>query len=137
MTSKIGNGVRVLGLALVLASSGLAVAQESKIDIRSGEVLAVDGNLLTVRGPNGVRQFEIAEDFLFDIDGQKLTVRQLKPGMKLAAVITTTSTPVEMVETEYRTAEVVHVLGSTIVVKNLETGEYKQFTAKDLEGLRG
>jgi hypothetical protein len=123
-------------LAAVVALFALAapaVAQTTTYDMRSGEVIAVKGNNLIVRGPEGVKEFVIADDFTFDMDGKALTVHQLKPGMKLTALITTTTTPVDLTLTELRDAQVVHTIGNSIVVKNSEDGKYRRFTNEQMK----
>src|SRR5512136_208223 len=87
--------VATAGLALVAP----AMAQTTTIELRSGEILAVHGNVVTARGPMGVKQFVVPEDFRFDMDGKKLSVHELKPGMKVTAMITTTETPIEATTT--------------------------------------
>lgn len=120
--------------ALALAA-GAVFAQETTYDIKSGEVLQVNGNTLVVRGPNGVREFVVADDFRFDMDGKQLSVHELKPGMKLTALIKTTSTPIEMTMTEVRNAEVIHTIGNSLVVRNLDDGKYRKFTTDEIKDL--
>lgn len=124
-----------LGVALALVIAGVAAAQTTTYDLRSGEVLSVQGNNLVVRGPQGVREINVPEDFRFDLNGQQLSVHQLKPGMKLTALIKTTQTPVELTTTELRNAEVVHTIGNSIVVRNTDTGEYRRFTNDEMKDL--
>lgn len=121
--------------AALLLAAGAAFAQETTYDIRSGEVLQVSGNNLVVRGPNGVRQFTVADDFRFDMDGKQLSVHELKPGMKLTALIKTTSTPIELTMTEVRNAEVIHTIGNSLVVRNTEDGKYRKFTTDEIKDL--
>src|SRR5262249_36370795 len=130
-----GGSMRLSVFASALLLAGAATAQTTTYDIRSGEVLSVQGNNLVVRGPNGVREFNIPEDFRFDLDGKQLSVHELKPGMKLTALIRTTSAPVELTTTELRNAEVIQTNGNAIVTKNLETGQYKKFTSEDMKDL--
>lgn len=122
------------GLILLVATlAGTALAQSTTIEIRDGEILAVDGNVVTVRGSQGVKQYTVPDDFQFDIEGRKLGVRDLKPGMKYAAVITTTETPVEVTTTEVREAEVLYATNATVIVRNLATKEVKKFTTSELQ----
>ncbi len=127
------------GLLMVVivgwAVSAPTMAQLTTVELRSGEILAVDGNIVTARGPAGVRQFVVPEDFRFDMDGQKLSVHQLKPGMKVTAMVTTTETPIEVTTNEVRDAEVVYVSAGTIIVKDLKTNENRQFTTAQLRDL--
>ena len=61
-----------------------------------GTVVFVEGNRLVVKmasgGPQGT--FETPESRRFIIDGREMTVGELKPGTKLTATVTTTTTPV-------------------------------------------
>ena len=127
-TSRLG---RVIVLScLLLVATGTALAQET-FEIRNGRVLNVQGNVLTVDGPFGIRQILIPDDFRFDMDGRSLSIHDLEPGMPIAAVIHTKEKVVEMTKTEVREAEVVHTRGHTIVVRN-DKGEIKKFSASDM-----
>ena len=45
-------------------------------------MIAVDGNKLVVRLPEGTRELTVPDDFRFTVNGQPLSVQELKPGMK-------------------------------------------------------
>jgi len=117
---------------LVLVVASAVSAQTTTLEIKNAEVLAVRGNVLFVRGADGVQQHTIPEGFRFDMNGRQMSVRDLKPGMRLTAAIKTTSTPIEMTTTEIRTGEVLHTIGNSVVVRNSK-GEIKRFNAKDLK----
>jgi LPXTG-motif cell wall-anchored protein len=119
---------------LLFGVAGITAAQVVTTDIRSGEVLWAQGNTVVVRGPAGVRKFEVADDFRFNLDGKDVSVHELKPGMKFTAVLTTTTTPVQEYVTEVKEGEVIHTLGSTILVRTA-SGENKKFTADDLKNI--
>lgn len=119
-------------VVVVLAWAQPAGAQTTTVEFRNGEVLAVDGTIVTVRGPEGVKQFDVPPDFKFDIDGKQLTVRELKPGMKYTAMVTTRETPIDVTTTEVREAEVVYATAGTIVTRNLQTKEIRKFTTQEL-----
>lgn len=133
-TTRLIRFASVTGVALFLAA-GAAFAQQTTYDVRSGEVLAVSGNHLVVRGANGVREFVVADDFRFDMNGRQLSVHDLKPGMTLTAVIKTTETPVELRTTEVRNAEVIHTIGNSIIVRNTEDGIYRKFTTDQMRDM--
>jgi LPXTG-motif cell wall-anchored protein len=122
----------VLGACLVCLAVGIVAAQQQTIEIRNGTVLAVNGNRVVVRGPEGVKEFFVPDDFRFDMDGKSLSVHELKPGMPVMAKITTTQTPIEMTTTEVREAKVIHTIGSSFAVRTKD-GETKKFSAKDIE----
>lgn len=127
-----GKALRLIMIGLVACLlAGAAVAQETTIDIRQGEVLSVYGNTFVVRGPMGVFEITAADDFRFDMDGKQLSVHDLRPGMPITAVVKTVKKPVEVTATEVRSAEVLHTNGYTIVVRN-DKGEIKKFTAKEM-----
>jgi hypothetical protein len=113
---------------------GIAAAQSVTTDIREGVILWVEGNTIVVRGPEGVKKFEVDDSVKFNLDGKEVSVHELKPGTKFTAEITTTTTPVQEYATEVKQAEVIAVMGSTFVVK-LGNGEYKRFTADDLKSI--
>lgn len=125
----------LLAAAVGLALAGFSAAQTTTYDMRSGEVLAVDGNNLIVKGPDGVKQFVVDDAFRFDMDGKPVSVHDLKPGMKLTALITTTTTPVDLVATELRDAEVIHTIGNSVVVRNSEDGKYRRFTSEEMKAM--
>jgi LPXTG-motif cell wall-anchored protein len=122
----------VVGACLVCLAAGVAVAQQQLIEIRNGTVLAVNGNRLTVRGPEGVREFLVPDDFRFDMDGRSLSVHDLKPGMPIMATITTTQTPIQMTSTEVKEGTVIHSIGSAFAVR-MADGQTRKFSAKDIE----
>ena len=72
----------------------IAGAATVKTEELKGTVLQVEDNHLAVRMSTGeVRTFDVPESRRFVIDGKELTVQQIKPGTRLAATVTTTTTP--------------------------------------------
>ena len=98
----------------------MAQQTTTSAETKTFEVLAVDGNQLVVRLPEGTRELTVADDFRFNIDGQQLSVRQLKPGMKGTATITTRTTVTPVTVTEVKNGTVVVRSGSTIIVRTDE-----------------
>jgi hypothetical protein len=122
----------VLGCALVVGWAGAALAQATTThEVKNGLVLAVQGNTLVVRGPEGVRRFEVPEQFKFNMGGRELTVHELKPGMRLTSIVTTYSEPMQMTETKEVSAEVLHATPGTVVVRT-DSGEIKKYSVKEL-----
>ena len=106
--------------------------ETTSIEIRSGRVLAAQGNDLIVRGPEGVKRFTVADDFRFNMNGEMFSIHDLKPGMPIAAKITTIETPVTMTETSVVEGTVIHTISSALVVRTSD-GELRKFTTKELE----
>lgn len=66
--------------------------------IKNGEVIKVVGGTLVVRTEGKTKQVTVPKGFQFIVDGKKVGLDQLTPGMKLNAEIVTTS--VKTVETK-------------------------------------
>src|SRR5262249_44380539 len=104
--------------AALLFGVGIASAQEAQksttTETKKFTVLAVDGNVLDVRLPEGTREINVPDDFRFTVDGKQMSVHELKPGMSGTATITTTTTVTPVTVTEVRNGVVQRVMGSTI-----------------------
>jgi len=117
----------VMALAVVaLVSSGLAMAQ-STYEVKQGTVVHTYGNNLVVKMSDGtVREVDVQEGFMFDVDGTPTPVNKLKPGTVLTATIKTTQTPYDVQTTEIRKGKVVKRVGQTAIVRR-ENGEIVKF----------
>ena len=106
-------------VAVVAMSAGVAAAQTTTYEIKQGTVLHVDGNHLYVKMADGsVRDAEVPSDFLFDVDGKKVPISQLKKGTKLTQTIATTSTPNVVKTTEIKEGTVVQRIGQTLIFRD-------------------
>jgi hypothetical protein len=123
----------VLAAAVVCMTSSVSLAQQttSSAETKTFEVIAVEGNQLVVRLPEGTRELTVADDFRFTINGQQLSVRELRPGMKGTASITTRTTVTPVTVTEVKNGTVVRSVGSTIVVRTDEG--VRSFTQQDVD----
>ncbi len=93
-----------------------------------GTVLYVEGNNLVVKMSNGeIKTFNnVPDSRKAIIDGQEVGVRDLKPGTKLTATITTTSTPVTLRTTTVGSGKVFFVSGTNVIL-TLPNGENRQY----------
>jgi len=110
------------------SKKSIAGASSEKTEQLNGTVIAVDGNHLAVRmADGGIRTFNVPESRRFLIDGRELTVGQLKPGTKLTATVTTTTTPITDRTTTVGTGKVWFVSGNTVIITlpNNENRQYK------------
>src|SRR5689334_12428677 len=82
---------------------------ETKVD--RGEVVAVSGNDLIVKMENGqIENFaNVPEDTKVTVNGQQLSIHELKPGMKLERTVSTTTTPQTVTTVRTVTGTVFHV----------------------------
>ena len=100
-----------------------------QVKIESGEVVAVKGNDLFVKMPDGtVRDFpNVPESAKATVDGKKLGIHELKPGMKLQRTTVTTATPQVVTTIETVTGKVWHVNPPVSVILTLENGQNQMF----------
>jgi hypothetical protein len=126
---------RLFLAAMVVSLTGVvSQAQQSttsSTQTKSFEVLAVQGNQLVVRLPEGTRELTVPDDFRFNIDGQQMAVRELKVGMKGTATITTRTTVTPVTVTEVKNGTVMQSSGSSIIVRTAEG--IKMFSQGDID----
>ena len=125
---------RVFLAAVILALTAVASqAQQSSTSTQTKtfEVLAVDGNNLVVKLPEGTRELTVPDDFRFTVDGQQVSVRDLKVGSKGTATITTKTTVTPVSVTEVKNGTVMQSGGGSILVKTDQV--FKMFTQGDLD----
>ena len=115
-------------VALVTSTSAQTTTTSS--ETKSFEVIAVDGNQLVVKLPEGTREITVPEGFMFTVDGRQLSVRELKPGMKGTATITTKTTVTPVSVTEVKNGTVMQANGNSIMVRTDEG--IKVFTESDV-----
>ena len=111
---------RVLAAVAIVsltAVASLAQSTTTSTQTKKFEVLTVDGNRLVVRLPEGTREITVADDFRFNIDGKQMAARELKPGMKGTATITTQTTVTPVSVTEVKNGTVMQASGASIIVR--------------------
>src|ERR1700752_827053 len=110
-----------LAAAFACFTTVVSLAQQSSTtETKSFEVIAVDGNQLVVKLPEGTRELTVPDDFRFTVNGKPLSVRELTPGMKGTAVVTTRVTVVPVTVTEVKDGQVVVKSGSGVIVRTSE-----------------
>jgi len=122
-----------MAAAMVWLTAGAAQAQTTTTssETKSFEVLAVTGNTLDVRLPEGTREITVGNDFRFTVNGQQLSVHQLKPGMQGTATITTRTTVTPVTVTEVKNGTVV-VRSSAGIIVRTDDG-VKSFSQGDVD----
>jgi hypothetical protein len=125
-------GILAIVAVVGLVAAGAALAQtNATTETKSFEIISVDGNVLVVKGPEGTREITVPADFLFTVDGKKMSVGELKAGMKGTATITTTTTVHPVYVTEVKNGEVVRAVGTSVVVRTKDG--YKMFTQGEVD----
>src|SRR5688572_27288124 len=120
-----------LGVCLSGVTGVSAQTSSTSQEVKTFEVVSVDGNKVVVRGAQGTQEITVPPDFRLTVDGKPVTVQELKPGMKGTARITTTTTVTPVTVTEVRNGEVVQRSGGSIIVRG-DKG-IQMFTEGDVE----
>jgi hypothetical protein len=116
----------ILVTVMLMLGSTLATAQSTTIEIKRGTALHVYGNNLVVKMSDGtVQEFDVPEDFRFNIDGKQVAVGDLEPGTILTSAVKSTEVPREVKVTEIREGTVVKVVGTTLIVR-MADGEIRR-----------
>ena len=125
--------VVLAALAIVCLAAGVASAQTttSSTEAKSFEVIAVNGNHIVVKLPEGTKELTVPEDFRFTVNGQPLAARELKPGMTGTATITTTTKVTPVTVTEVKNGTVLQKSGASIIVRTDEG--FKMFTQGEVD----
>jgi hypothetical protein len=132
-TKASGVSEIVVMVALGLVFAGALLAQTTAtVNVRHFEVISVDGNKLVVRDERGTNEYTVPDDFRFTVDGKKMSVSELKAGMKGTATVTTTTTIKPVAVTEIREGVVLSAGQWSMIVRDSE-GVRKKFTRDQLD----
>src|SRR3977135_1964335 len=131
MTRSTSQLALAVAVVCVTAVASLAKQTTTTSETKSFEVIWVDGNDLVVRLPEGTRELTVPDDFRFTVNGQPLSVHELKPGMKGTATITTRTTVIPESGTEVKNGTVMQGSGSSIIVRTDEG--IKMFSEGELD----
>jgi len=106
--------------------SGVA---STEISVEKGEVVSVNGNDLFVKMADGSLRHvaNVPESARVTVDGQQLSIHDLKPGMKLQRTISVTTTPQTITTVQSVTGTVWHVNPPRSVILTMENGKNQQF----------
>ncbi len=150
METRTGRFSLILGVGLLAASAVIATAQDRKVTttremgkpetttskrVVNATVVTVDGNRVVAKDASGkATEYTIPEGFKFQFEGREIGVADLKPGMKVSATITTTTTMTPVYVTEIRTGRVVAVSGQNVIVRGPDGN--RVFSNQDAEKRR-
>jgi hypothetical protein len=128
---RTGRILVIFAGALALAA-GAAQAQSTTTQVKSFEIISVDGNVLVVKEADGTHEYTVPADFRFTVGGKQVPVQELKPGMKGKATITTTTTVKPVFVTEVKNGEVMKQLGAgTVIIRSENT--IKMFSQGEID----
>ncbi len=127
---EVHGGFAVQTGAQVQTTTATTAGQSSRtVTVNRGEVYAVDGNDLIVKMADGTfRHFpDVPESARATVDGKKLGIHDLKPGMMLERTIITTTTPMIVTTIQTVTGKVWHVNPPLSVILTLEDNTNQEF----------
>jgi hypothetical protein len=127
--SRVAIAAAVMCMTAAVSQAGQTTSTMK--EDKTFQVIAVDGNTLVVKLPEGTREISVPDDFRFMVNGQPMSVHDMKPGMKGTATITTKTTVTPVTVTEVKNGTVMQSSGSTILVRT-DQG-FKNFTQGDID----
>ena len=123
--------VVLCGVFVCLTAAVTLAQTTTTTETKKFRIIAVDGNQLVVKLPEGTKELTVPDDFRFNVDGKMLSVNELKPGMTGTATITTKTTVMPVTVTEVKNGTVLQTMGTTIIVRT-DDG-IKMFTQSDID----
>lgn len=99
------------------------------VKVQRGEVVYVSGNDVVIKGEDGtIRNFpHVPDSARVTVNGQQLSVHDLKPGMTIERTTITTTTPTVITTIKTVTGTVWSVTPPTSVILTLENGKNQKF----------
>lgn len=103
-------------------------APEKQVSVERGEVVYVSGNEVVVKMENGeIRHVTVPDGATAVVDGKTITLKDLKPGMKLQRTVVTTSTPKTVKTVRSGTGTVMNVQAPNYATVRFEDGEVQRY----------
>jgi hypothetical protein len=129
--TRFNSWMAMAAIVGVTTAAPRAQQTSASTENKTFEVISVEGNHLVVRLPEGTKAMDVPDDFRFIVNGQPMSVRELKPGMKGEATITTRTTVTPVTVTEVKNGTVVQRSGGSIIVRTAEG--LKMFSPGDID----
>jgi hypothetical protein len=82
------------------------------------EIVVITGNTVIIRDAQGAHKYTMLPESKLMVDGKDLTVRELKPGMRVTSAPTGPGEPV--IVTQVREGKVLEVSGNNLLVRDHE-----------------
>jgi LPXTG-motif cell wall-anchored protein len=134
LLSLLWTGIVGLALATALMAQETSKTETTQgagsrqVQVERGEVVYVSGNEVVVKMESGeVRHVTVPDSARATVDGKEISVRELKPGMKLQRTITTTTTPRTVTTVRTVSGKVWQVSAPNSVILTLADGTNKQY----------
>jgi translation elongation factor P/translation initiation factor 5A len=104
--------------ALALCAAGTSYAQTTKTELRTVTIIGVSGDTVQFTNAKGeTKEYTVPMGMKLMQDGKEISVADLKPGMKVTAVVEMTTKAVPVTTTHIRNGRVIRASGGTLVVE--------------------
>ena len=113
----------ILTLVVLVAAVALAAPAfaQTTLNIQNGTVVGVWDNTVVIRDASGVsRQFDVPPDFKVDVDGKQVSIKELRPGMKITAAVKTSTNPIVVQSKELKDATYIKHAGGLVYVREAD-----------------
>jgi LPXTG-motif cell wall-anchored protein len=111
----------MLVLVAAVALAAPAASAQTTTNIENGTVVSVGENMIVIRDSKGaMKEYDVASDFTVTVDGKAMSLKDLKPGMKITAAIKTVNVPVAVQTTELKNAKLIQKNGGLLYVKEAD-----------------
>ena len=134
LLSLLGAGIVCVAFAAAMLAQETSKTEATQgagsrqVQVERGEVVYVSGNEVVVKMESGeVRHVTVPDSARATVDGKEISVRELKPGMKLQRTITTTTTPRTVTTVRTVSGKVWQVSAPNSVILTLADGTNKQY----------
>ncbi len=117
---------------LALAAGGAQAQSKTTTQVKTFEIISVDGNVVVVKEADGTHEYTLPADFRFTVGDKQVPLQELKSGMKGKATITTTTTVKPVHVTEVKNGQVMKNLGAGTVIVRTEAG-IKMFSQGEID----
>src|SRR4051812_48408829 len=131
MTRLVNRVVLAVAVGCVTAGASLGQQTTTSTEKKTFENIWGYDKQLIVKLPAGTRGLTVPADFRFMVNGQPLSVGELRAGMKGSATITTRTTVTPVTVTEVKNGTVMLRSGPTLVVRTDEG--VKSFSQGDVD----
>jgi len=99
-----------------------------EVQVDRAEVVAVSGDDLVLKMEDGSTQdISVPANATVTVDGKKIGIRDVKPGMKLQRTVVTTTTPKVITTVQTVSGKVFYVRAPSVLILTLEDGTNQQF----------
>jgi hypothetical protein len=122
----------IVASALAMAAGAAEGQSNTTTQVKTFEIISVDGNVVVVEEADGAHEYTLPADFRFTVGDKQVPLQEIKPGMKGKATITTTTTVKPVYVTEVKNGQVMKNIGAGTLLVRTEAG-IKMFSQGEID----